>query len=253
VIGSVVNFSGYLGYASGTPGSISSRLLDGTGSTLQALNNGRNGVDQIKAALTTLRDTLQSARTEADAIPGRTALQPVVADIEQTVDKPTYVTVNGTPIQNGTITVSLGTRPLIVGYERANRAPLGVGEAVKSLTATVATLVSTVGGDGTGGFAADVTALLRSNDFTTAVNRPDAAAIDTAIGRINDVLAKAQGLGSSINAQASSAAQVDLGALLLSATPNAGADSSGLAGFARSSPYRSNSNSASGTQISSWA
>lgn len=266
MIGSVVNVSGYLAlggagltglsgdvgsYVNGAPGSISSRLLGGAGSTLQALDNSRNGIDRIKAALTKLRDTLQAARDQANAVPGRTALQPVVADVEQTVDKPTYVTVNGVPVQSGTITVSLGTRPLIVGYERANRAPLGVGEAVKSLAATVATLVSTVGANSTGGFATDVSALLRSPDFTTAVNRPDAAAIDTAIGRINGVLAKAQSLQSSISARASSAAQVDLGGLLLSAT--SGADSTGLAGPAGDSPYRSNSNGSTGTQISSWA
>jgi hypothetical protein len=237
VIGSVVNFSGYLAlardyraYADAAPGGNAPRLLDGAGATLQALDNGRNGVDQIKAALTKLRDALQAARAEANAVPGRTELKPVVADVEQTVDKPTFVTINGQPVQSGTITVSLGPRPLVVGYERANRAPLAVGDALKSLAATVASLVSTVGAAGTGGFAADVSALLRSDVVTTAVNRPDAAAIDTAIGRIDSTLAKADGLRFSLGTRASAAAQVDLGGLLLGAAPNAGAGSSGAAG-----------------------
>jgi hypothetical protein len=236
VIGSVVNVSSYFAfgrdfsaYANAAAGGNARRLLADAGATLQALDNGRNGVDRIKAALTKLRDALQAARGEADAVPGRTALKPVVAEVEQTVDKPTFVTIDGQPVQSGTITVSLGPRPLVVGYERANRAPLAVGDALRSLASTVASLVSSIGANGAGGFAADVSALLRSGAFTTAVNRPDAAAIDTAIGRINDTLAKAEGLGFSISTRASAAAQVDLGGLLLGAAPNAGADSSGPA------------------------
>ena len=267
MIGSVVNVSGYLAlgraglrglpsdfaYTDVVPRSNSSRLFDGVGSMLQALDNSRNGIDQIKSALTKLRDVLQAARDQANIVPGRTELQPVVADIAQTVEKPTYITVNGELVQTGTINVSLGTRPLIVGYERANRTPLNVGEALKSLTSTAAMLVSTVGADGTGGFAADVSALLRSGDLTTAVNTPDTAAIDVVIGRIDDALAKAKGLQSQISARASAVAQVDLSGLLLSATPNSAADSIGLAGQTNDSSYRSNSNSFTGTQKSSWA
>jgi len=246
VIGSVINVAGYLTLAGASaPGGNASRLLDGAGSTLQALNDGRHGVDRIKVALTTLRDALQAARTKADAVPGRTALQPAVADVEQTQDKPTYLTIDGEVVQDGTITVSLGTRPLVVGYERANRVPLAVGDALRSLVSTVATLVSTVGADGTGGLAADVSALLRSADFTTAVNRPDAAAIDSAIGRIDETLAKAAGFRFLIGARASSAAQVDLGALLLGA-----ADPASPAG---DSPYRPNASGATGGQVSTWA
>jgi hypothetical protein len=236
VIGSVVNVSSYFAlardfraYAKAAPGGNARRLL-GADATLQALDNGRNGVDRIKAALTKLRDALAAARAEADAVPGRTALKPVVAEVEQTVDKPTFVTINGQPVQSGTITVSLGPRPLVVGYERANRAPLAVGDALRSLAATVASLVSGVGAAGTGGLAADVSALLRSDAFTTAVNRPDAAAIDTAIGRIDATLAKTEGLGFSLGTRAAAAAQVDLGGLLLGAAPNAGAGASGVAG-----------------------
>jgi hypothetical protein len=218
VIGSVIPVAGYVAPGRNVaPGGNARRLLDGAGAALQTLDHSRAGVERIKAALTHLRDTLRSARAEADAVPGRTALKPVIADVEQTGDKPTFVTIDGLPVQSGTITVSLGTRPLIVGYERANRAPLAVGETLRSLAATAATLVSSVGAGGAGGFAADVSALLRSGDFTTAVNRPDAASIDTAIARIDAVLAKVEGLGVTLNARAASAARVDLGGLLLGA------------------------------------
>ena len=240
MIGAVINVSGYR-----VPGGNASRLLDGAGSTLQALDNGRNSVDRIKSALTKLRDALQAARDEAAAVPGRTELQPVVADVEQTQDKPTFVTIDGAVVQDGTITVSLGPRSLIVGYQRVNRAPLEVGDALGSLASTVATLVATVGADATGGLAADVSALLRSADFTTALNRPDAAAIDTAIGRIDATLAKAAGSRFFLGARASSAAQVDLGGLLLAA-----ANPTSPAG---DSPYRSNASGATGGQVSSWA
>jgi len=221
VIGSVVPVAGYVAPGRNVaPGGNARRLLDDAGAALQALDHSRAGVERIKAALTRLRDTLQAARAEADAVPGRTALKPVIADVEQTGDKPTFVTIDGQPVQSGTITVSLGSRPLIVGYERANRAPLAVGETLRALAATAATLHSKVGA---GGFAADVSALLRSGDFTTAVNRPDAASIDTAIARIDAVLAKAEGLGVTLDARAASAARVDLGGLLLGAAAHAGA------------------------------
>jgi hypothetical protein len=231
VIGSVYNVSGTLALyraGSGAYGSTTaannnaSRLLDGAGSTLQALNNGRNGIDQIKAALTKLREALQAARGDASAVPGRTALTPVVADIAQTVDQTVYGTVDGALVEAGTIQISRGTRSLVVGFERTNRAPLDVGDALTALASTVATLVSSVGANGAGGLAAVVSALLKNSDFTTAVNRPDTVAIDTAIGRIDDVLAKADGLRFSIGTRASAAAQVDLGAILLNATPGTG-------------------------------
>jgi hypothetical protein len=244
VIGSVFPVSGYaaLGrgefgaYARTAPGGNAARLLDGAGATLQALDNSRSDVGRIKQALTTLRDALQAAREQAGAVAGRTELKPVVAEVEQTRDKPTYVTIDGAVVQDGTITVSLGPRPLVVGYERANRAPLDVRAALNALSTTVTKLVSRAGADAAGGFAADVSALLRSDALTTAVNTPDAAAIDTAIGRINDTLAKAAGLGSSIGARAAAAAQVDLGGLLLSAAPDAGAGAQGAAGASGDSP-----------------
>jgi hypothetical protein len=225
VISFAVNVSGSLAYARAgwparglaAPGGNAGRLLDGQGAALQALDSGRAGIDRIQAALVRLRDALQAARAAADAVPGRTALQPVVADIEQTADKPTFVTIDGETVQSGTITVSLGPRPLIVGYERARRAPLDVGEHLKALAANAATLVVTVGTGGTSSFAADVAALLRSPELTTAVNAPDAGAIDAAIGRINATLAKVGGLGLQLSARTAAAAQVDLGGLLLAA------------------------------------
>jgi hypothetical protein len=262
VIGSVVNVSSYgalagaglaglTGNASSASDSNASLLLNNAGATLQALNNGRDSIDQIKSALTQLRDTLQAARDQANAVPGRTELRPVVADVEQTRDKPTYVTIGGAVVQNGSITVSLGARPLIVGYETANRASLEVSSAVKSLASTVATLVSTVGTNN--GFAADVSALLQSKDFTTAVNTPNAAAIDAAIGQINDTLAKAAGLGTSLSSRQAAAAQVDLGSLLLNAAPNAGIDTSAATSYTGSSAYQSNASGATGSQVSTLA
>jgi len=259
VIGSIVNVSGYAAFDGaglagltgnlGAPASDSSRLIDNAGATLQALDNSRSGVDQIKSALTQLRDTLQAARDQANAVPGRTELQPVVADVAQTVDQPNYVTVDGVQVQDGTIAVAVGTRSLVVGYETANRAPLDVAGAVKSLASNVATLVSSVGASDSSGFAANVSALLRSSDFNTAVNTPDTASIDAAIAQINDTLAKATGLGSSLGQRAAAAAQVDLGGLLLGATPAASTSATTNYGSA----YQSSSSSPTGAQLSSWA
>ena len=183
-------------------------------STLQAIDSGRNGVDRIKAALTHLRDTLRTARGTASAVPGGTQLTPIVAQIEQTQDLPTFVTVDGQPVQTGTITVSLGTRAVVVGYEAGNRPSLAVQDAVGALVASVAQVIATVGG-ATRGFASDVSALLKSRDLATAVNAPDVASIDAALGQIDGVLAKAGGLGRSLSAQASAAAQINLGGTLL--------------------------------------
>lgn len=183
--------------------------------TLQAIESGRNGVDRIKAVLSHLRDALQTARGTASAVPGGTQLTPIVADIEQTQDRPTFVTVNGQPVETGTITVSLGTRAVVVGYEAGNRPSLAVQDAVGALAATVAQVVATVGG-GTRGFASDVAALLKSRDLATAVHAPDVASIDAALEQIDGVLAKAGGLGRSLSAQASAAAQADLSGELLS-------------------------------------
>jgi hypothetical protein len=220
VIGPVLNVLGYFALGrSVAPGGNASTLRDNTRATLQALDDARGGVDRIKAALTKLREALQAARAQADAVPGRTAFKPIIAQVEQTVDRPTFVTIDGQPVQSGTVTVSLGTRPLVVGYERANRTPLAVGEALKSLAATVGTLVATVGADRNGGFAADVSTLLRDAAFTTAVNTPDAAAIDAGLARIDATLAKAEALRFTIDTRAAAAAQVDLGSLLLAAAP----------------------------------
>jgi hypothetical protein len=259
MIGSIVNVSGYAAFDGAglagltrnfsAPASDSSRLIGNTGATLQALNDSRSAVDQIKSALTQLRDTLQAARDQANAVPGRTELQPVVADVAQTVDQPNYVTVDGVQVQDGTIAVAVGTRSLVVGYETANRAPLDVAGAVKSLASTVATLVASVGANDASGFAASVSALLQNSDFTTAVNTPDAASIDAAITQINDTLAKATGLGSSLGARAAAAAQVDLGGLLLGATPVASTSATTNYSVA----YQSNPSSSTGTQVSSWA
>lgn len=266
--GPIVNMSGYLalGRAGSTglmrdggalgaaaSGSNSSRLLNGAGSTLQALDSGRNGIDAIKSGLMKLRDTLQTARAQANAVPGHTELKPVFANIEQTVDKPTFLTIDGETVQSGTITTWQGTRPVLVGYEWANRAPLDVGESLRSLAADVSALVSAAGADGIGGFAADVSALLQSSDFTTAAATPDVAAIDAATAQIDAVLAKTEGLKSSLGARALAAAQVDFGGLLLGATPSLIGGTSAVAAASADSAYTSYSGGSSGTTISSWA
>jgi hypothetical protein len=216
-IGSVTGAYAYGGAGARTPGPGAFNAL-AQGNALQALDSGRGGVDRIKTELTALRDALQSARNGADAVPGNTALTPVVAQVEVTQDRPTFVDVNGTPVQTGTITVSLGTRPVVVGYESGNRAALGLQDQLNALASDVSRLVARVGASGAGGFASDVSALLKSGELATAANTPDAASIDAAIGRIDGVLAKASGLGSSLSARASAAAQVDFGGLLLGAT-----------------------------------
>lgn len=213
MIGSVAPISAALAPAA-SPRDNDSRLLDNAGAAIASLDAGRGGLDAIKAALTNLRDALQSARGGADAVPGLTTLAPVVAQIEQTQDKPTYVDIDGEPVQTGTITVTLGTRPLIVGYERVARSAVSSAD-LKSLAGQVAALVSNVGGDSAGGFASDVSALLRSNVLATALTAPDAGSIDAATAKIDDTLAKAEGLRASIGARASAAAQVDLGGILL--------------------------------------
>jgi hypothetical protein len=181
--------------------------------TLRALNSGAGGIDRIKMALTRLRDALQTARATASTVPGGTQLTPIIAHIEQTQDQPTFVTVNGQPVETGTIAVSLGTRALVVGYEAGNRPSLAVQDALGALASSVAHVVATVGG-ATRGFASDVAALLKSRDLATAVHSPDVAAIDAALGRIDGVLAKADGLRGALSAQAS---QLSLSGVLLSA------------------------------------
>lgn len=222
MIGSVFGSSG--SFATGhrlAPVGDPARLLESAGARLHSLDSARGSVERIKAALTSLRDALQAGRDGADPVPGRNALKPVIAQVEQTAEKPTFVTIDGEVVQDGTITVSLGKRPLTVGYERAPRAPLDARDALNALAATVGKLVATVGRGDTSGFVDEVTALLRSGDLTTAVNRPDQGVINAALGRIDAVLAGAEGLKSSLAARESAAAQVNLGGLLLGATPDA--------------------------------
>lgn len=222
MIGSAFGSSGSFAIGlSLTPVGDPARLLESTGARLHNLDSARGSVAGIKAALTSLRDALEVGRDGADPVPGRSALKPVIAEVEQTAEKPTFVTIDGELVQDGTITVSLGKRPLTVGYERTPRAPLDARDALNALAATVGRLVATVGRGDAGGFVDKVTALLRSGDLITAVNRPDKGAIDTALGRIDAVLAGAEGLRSSLTARELAAAQVNLGGLLLGATPDA--------------------------------
>jgi len=251
VIGSVFSLPGSFGAGRGlAPDGNRARLLDGAGAALRSLDSGRNAIDRIRATLTELREALEEARGHADPVPGRSALKPVIADVEQTVDKQTYVTVDGVLVEDGTITVSLGKRPLTVGYERTPRAPLDARDTLNALAATVSRLVAAVGPGDTRGFVDEVSALLRSGDLATAVNQPDAGAIDTAIGRIDAVLAGAEGLRSSLATRESAAAQTDLGALLLGATPDAFAGAGGAAERAGTDFYSAGRGSPAGTRFS---
>ena len=226
----------------------SAGALDGAGATLQTLQQSRDGIDRIRAALSTLRDALRAARAKADAVPGRTSLQPVVTDVAYTLKKPTFVTINGTPVQTGTADVPAGTRQLVVGYARSRRASLAVDDALSTLASTVASLAPGVGGNDQAGFAADVSALLRSDDLKKAARRPDSAAIDAALGQIDKVLAKADGLRFRVDTRASAAARVDLGGLLLGATP----DSTGGGISGAGSAYQARTSDVTGTQLSTW-
>lgn len=251
MVGSVFSLSG--SFATGrnvAPDGNSARLLGGAGATLHNLENSRTATDRIRVALTQLRAALQDARDGADPVPGRSALKPVIAQVEDTVDKPTFVTINGNVVQDGTITVSLGKRPLVVGYERTPRASLDARDALNTLAATVGSLVATVGAKNTGGFVDKVSTLLSSGDLATAVSRPDSSAIDNALGRIDAVLAGAEGLRSSLAGRQSAAAQVDLGGLLLGATGDVFTGAGGATEQPGGSVYSSSTGDTAGTQFS---
>lgn len=218
-IGSVGSVTANVPFGSGTAQPRALNALDTLvqGGTLQAIDSGRSGIDRIKAALTNLRDTLQTARNTASAVPGGTQLNPIVAYIEQTQDVPTFVTIDGQPVQSGTITVSLGTHAVVVGYEAGSRPSLAVQDAVGALASSVAQVVASVGDGSARALASDVSALLKSRDLATAANAPDVASIDAALGQIDGALAEAGGLGSSLSSQASAAARTDLSGVLLGA------------------------------------
>jgi len=234
VIGSVVNFSGNTAFggfaAAGLSGGRSpyAAVADSSlfsGAALQSLGNSRSSVDQIKAALASLRDALTAARDKADAVPGTTTLQAVTADITQYVDKPTFVTVNGKPVQNGTVTVAEGTKQLVVGYARVNRAAPDVGPALKMLLNATVNVGSAPGLANVNTFGSQIATFLKNTDVTTAVTRPDKASLDSAIAQIDGMLAGAAGLSFSVKQQAAAAAQVNLGSLLLGASSSTSAGS----------------------------
>ena len=93
MIGSIADISGYLAfggagwtglsgdfgsYADAAPGAYSSQPFDTRGSTLRALANGGSEIDRIAAALTKLRDALQSTRDQSGFVAGRTDLRAIV-------------------------------------------------------------------------------------------------------------------------------------------------------------------------------
>jgi hypothetical protein len=247
-----VNFSGYTafgGFASaGLAGGVSSvasapasRLI--AGSALPSLGQSRSSVDQIKAALTKLRDALATARDNADAVPGDTTLHAVTTEITHYVDKPTFVTVDGKPVQNGTVTVADGTQKFVSAYERVGRDRTDIGPTLKVLLNATVNVGSAPGLANANTFGSQIAAFLKSVDLNAAVTRPDKAALDGALAQINGLLTSAASLGFTVNHNAAAAAQVDLGSLLLGASPSTtgGATASTSAGGA--SAYQAASSS----------
>ncbi len=260
MIGSEVNFSGYTvfggfgstglsGGGSAYASSASSRLI--AGSTLSSLAGGRASVAQIQAALSTLRDALVSARDNADAVPGSTTLKAVTADIEHFVDKPTFVTIDGKPVENGTVTVSQGTQKVVVGYERVDRGRTDIGESLKVLLNATVNVGSAPGLANVNTFGSQIGAFLKNTDVQTALTRPDQAALDSALQQIDGLLASASGLGFTVNHNAAAAAQVDLGSLLLGAAPSTIGGSSTSTSSSGSSAYQAAASSTSSTSSGS--
>lgn len=260
MIGSVVNFSGNFafggfgstrlagGFSSFASGA-SSRLI--AGSALSSLNTSRASVDDIKAALTQLRDALASARDNADAVPGRTTLQAVTTEITRYVDKPTYVTVDGKPVQNGTVTVADGTQKFVSAFERVNRGRTDIGESLKVLLNATVNVGSAPGLSNENTFGSQIGAFLKSVDLNTAVTRPDKTSLDGAITQIDGLLAGAAALGFTVSHRAAAAAQVDFGGLLLSAEANAFTGASGASAYQAAST--STSSPSSGSTVSTVA
>lgn len=265
MIGAVVGFSGRFAYgsfgsglaggASSFAGSASSRLI--AGSALSSLDGSRTSVADIKAALTQLRDALINARGNADAVPGRTTLKAVTAEIERYVDKPTYITVDGEPVQNGTVTVADGTQKIITAFERVNRGRTDIGESLRVLLNATVNVGSAPGLSSENTFGDQIAAFLKNADVQTAVTRPDKASLDSAISQVEGLLANAEGLGLTVNLRAAAAAQVDLGGLLLGANPGLFDGGSTSTGSSGSSAYQAasgaTSSASSGSTLSTVA
>ena len=264
MIGSIVGFSGNFAFggfgSTGLSGGgnayaadAASRLL--AGSSLSSLAGGRAGVAEIQAALTQLRDALIGARDNTDAVPGRTTLKAVTATIERYVDKPTYVTIDGKPVQNGTVTVSVGQQEVLVGYERVDRGRTDIGESLRVLLNATVNVGSAPGLSNENTFGSQIGAFLKSADLNTALSRPDKASLDGAINHIDGLLASAEGLGFAVSHRAAAAAQVDLGGLLLGAAPNLLGASPALTGSDGASAYQTaaTSGTESGSTVSTVA
>jgi hypothetical protein len=213
--------TGTLHFGGAAPRAASALSALAKAGTLEAIDGGRDGIERIGSELKKLREALLAARKDANSVPGGTTLIPIYADIEQVRDKTTFVTIDGQPVETGTITVSRGTRPVLVGYEVGNRPSLAVRDRIAALSSAVSQFVGTVGREAAGRFAAEVADLLRSEALSVATNAPDSASIDAALAGIDAVLGKAEGLRSSLYARAGAAAQVDLAGMLVNAA-NAG-------------------------------
>ncbi len=227
------------------------------GSALTSLDTSRSSVAEIKAALGQLRDALSAARDNADAVPGSTTLKAVTTEITHYIDKPTYVTVNGKPVQNGTVTVADGTRKFVSAYERVTRGRTDIGKALKVLLNATVNVGSAPGLANVNTFGSQIGAFLKNTDVKTALTRPDKASLDSALAQVNGLLASAEGLGFAVNQSAKAAAQVNLGGLLLSADASTITGSSSSTGTtdtsstSATSAYQTTSTSTSTTSTSS--
>jgi hypothetical protein len=231
VIGFGVNFTGNSTFGGfGLTGLSGASSSFAAGNALSSADGSRASLAQIKAALTSLRDAFVTARDNADAVPGRTTLQAVTTEITRYVDKPTYVTVNGKPVQNGTQTVADGTLKFVSAYERVTRGRTDIGDALKVLLNATIDVGSAPGLANVNTFGSQIGAFLKNTDVKTALTRPDKAALDSALAQVNGLLARAEGLGFAVNHSAKAAAQVNLGGLLLSADASTLTDSGSSTG-----------------------
>lgn len=260
MIGFAVNYTGNYGYggaaAAGLSGADSSFATDASSrlianSALSSLNGSRGSIAEIKAALSKLRDVLQSARDSADAVPGDTTLKAVTTEITHYIDKPTFVTVNGKPVQNGTVTVADGTQKFVSAYERIGRDRTDIGPTLKVLLNATVNVGSAPGLASVNTFGSQIGAFLKSADLNTALSKPDKAALDGALEQVNGLLTRAEGLSFSASQSARAAAQVDLGSLLLGASPSAIGGTTTTTSSSGASAYQATASSTTTTSTSS--
>ena len=221
MIGSVVNFSG--SYAFGGFGSTG---LSGGGSAYAA-GAGEPPARRLGAVIAGRQPRQRRAdpggadancatrwparATAPTPFPAAPRSRPSPPTSTHYVDKPTYVTVNGKPVQNGTVTVADGTQKIVTAFERVNRGRTDIGESLRVLLNATVAVGSAPGLSSENTFGSQIGAFLKSDALNTALSKPDKASLDGAIDQVDGLLAKAEGLGFTASHRAAAAAQVDLG------------------------------------------